>query len=92
MKWMVPLWLLAGGASAADAPAAAEAAPRPPAGGEATRQWLDRQRQGSQASARAQPLSGPVLEQIHERYRKSFAHPIPERFESERLGAGTASR
>lgn len=89
VKWPACLWLWAGACAAADNMAAALA---PQANGEATRQWLERQRQGSQASAKAQPLPGPVMEQVYERYRKSFAHPVPERFESERLGAGGPSR
>jgi len=60
--------------------------------GSATRLWLDRQSQGQQAAAKAQPLSGPVQEQIFERYQKSFTHPIPERFESERVNTGSSVR
>jgi hypothetical protein len=91
-KWLAALWILGGIAVADEQPASPEAAPPPAAVGSATRQWLDNQRQGRQASAQAQPLSGPVQEQVHERYRKSFSHPIPLRFEREELGAGTASR
>ena len=60
--------------------------------GSATRLWLDRQSQGQQAAAKPQPLSGPVQEQIYERYQKSFTHPIPERFESERVNTGSSVR
>lgn len=91
LKWMAGFWLLAGAAVAADTTAGPVAA-MPQAHGDATRQWLDRQRQGSQAAAKPQTLPGPVMEQVYERYRKSFAHPVPERFESERLGAGGSSR
>lgn len=88
---ILPLWLFAaaanGGESASSAPAAASA-PEP---GEVTRLWLARQREGKQASPKAQPLSGPVQEQVYERYRKSFSHPIPEDFKRESLRAGGSS-
>lgn len=92
VKWIAAFGLLALAAAAEAEEAAPAPAARPVADGEVTRQWLDRQRRGSQASAKAQPLSGPVLDQVYDRYRKSFAHPVPERFESERLGAGSSSR
>lgn len=60
--------------------------------GSATRLWLDRQRQGQQAAAQPQPLSGPVQEEIYERYQNSFSHPIPKRFESESISSGSGSR
>ncbi|WP_052286274.1 MULTISPECIES: DUF3613 domain-containing protein [Methylobacillus] len=44
-------------------------------------QWLELQRQGSQASLNKQHLSGPVMENIHKRYLESFTRPIPERFD-----------
>ncbi|HZX32443.1 MAG TPA: DUF3613 domain-containing protein [Rhodocyclaceae bacterium] len=91
-KWLVALWILGGTAIADEQPASPEAVSPPAAAGAETRQWLDNQRQGRQASPKAQPLSGPVQEQVHERYRKSFSHPIPQRFDREELGAGTASR
>lgn len=88
-KWIAVLALAAGAAKAEAPPPAApatESAAQEPAIGEVTRQWLESQRRGRQASAKPQPLSGPVQEQVYERYRKSFARPIPERFESERPG------
>ncbi|MBS1188257.1 MAG: hypothetical protein H6R10_49 [Rhodocyclaceae bacterium] len=91
--WLLPLGLLAGGgAHGEEAAMAAKATAGAPQQGATTRQWLERQRQGTQAAAKAQPLSGPVQEQIHERYRKSFTHPIPENFEREAIGTGGASR
>lgn len=88
-KWLLPLCLLGCRAAAAEEPPAPPAAATAQAGaiGESTRQWLESQRQGKQAAARPQPLSGPVQEQIYERYRKSFSHPVPERFESERANS-----
>ena len=44
----------------------------------ATSKWLEMQRSGSQASKQKQTLSGPVMENIYERYKESFNHPIPE--------------
>lgn len=73
-------------------PEAVEPAPEPPGNGEATRLWLDRQAQGSQASSKAQPLSGPAMERVYERYLKNFTHPIPERFEIERIGTGNPAQ
>lgn len=98
MKWkytvgqVAALCLLAGGVGAWAEPPVEESAARPPEFGQMTRQWLESQRQGKQASEKPQPLSGPVQEQIYERYRKSFSHPIPERFESEKVNAGAATR
>lgn len=90
-RWMAALLLLSAcmsvqaGQTGADQPVE-----RQPAAGEATRLWLDRQSQGSQASAKAQTLPGPAMEKIYERYLKSYTHPIPEHFERENLGAGTS--
>lgn len=91
-KWIVALGLLASGAAAGAELPSAEPVARPPETGDATRQWLDAQRQGKQASAKPQPLSGPVQEQVYERYRKSFARPIPDRFQREQVGGGTSTR
>ena len=45
-----------------------------------TRDWLELQRSGQVASQQAQPLSGPAMERVHERYLKSFQHPQPMYF------------
>lgn len=49
----------------------------------ATRAWLDLQSSGQAASGQPQPLSGEVLNKIHERYIDSFGKPIPEHYEHE---------
>lgn len=41
-------------------------------------QWLELQRSGKAASPQAQPMSGEVMEKVHQRYLKSFEKPIPE--------------
>ena len=43
--------------------------------------WLELQSSGDAASAQAQPLSGPVMDQVQERYLKSFSYPVPPFFE-----------
>jgi len=48
------------------------------ANGSATSAWLELQRSGSQASPYKQSVSGPVMENIYERYKASFSHPIPD--------------
>jgi hypothetical protein len=48
---------------------------------EATRQWLELQRSGQAASPQRQTLSGEAMSKIHERYIKSFTHPIPASYE-----------
>lgn len=48
-----------------------------------TQQWLELQRSGKSASSQAQPLSGEVMDKVHQRYLKSFEKPIPEFFEHE---------
>lgn len=45
--------------------------------------WLELQSSGRAASPQAQPLSGPVMDRAHERYLKSFTHPMPPYFEHE---------
>lgn len=52
----------------------------PPEVGQTTRQWLKVQREGGQASKLPQPLPGPVVTNIYQRYQDSFSHPIPEFF------------
>lgn len=89
MGWLFTFWLLVGGAAGAEEPLPPPAGAAPLRDGAITRQWLERQRQGRQAAPAPQPLSGPVQEQVYERYRKSFAHPIPERFDREQMSAGT---
>lgn len=44
-------------------------------------QWLELQRSGTAASPHAQPMSGEVMEKVHQRYLKSFEKPIPEFYE-----------
>lgn len=46
-----------------------------------TKAWLDAQRGGQLASAQRQPLSGPVMEKIYERYVKSFGQAIPAQYQ-----------
>lgn len=48
------------------------------ADGSTTRAWLELQRSGGQASPHKQSVSGPVMENIYERYKESFSHPIPD--------------
>lgn len=43
--------------------------------------WLELQSSGEAASAQAQPLSGPVMDRVQERYLKNFSHPVPPFFE-----------
>jgi hypothetical protein len=43
--------------------------------------WLELQSSGEAASAQAQPLSGPVMNQVQDRYLKSFSYPVPPFFE-----------
>ena len=46
-----------------------------------TQRWLELQRSGKAASPQAQPVSGEVMDKIHNRYLKSFEKPIPEFYE-----------
>jgi hypothetical protein len=48
-----------------------------------TQQWLELQRSGKSASLQAQPISGEVMDKVHQRYLKSFDKPIPEFYEHE---------
>lgn len=54
--------------------------------------WTAQQRDGTAASPHRQTLSGKAMERAHERYLKSFEHPIPERFprDSASTNAGSA--
>lgn len=66
--------------------AAAPAEPVPLRGhGQQTRRWLEMQRSGEAAHGALQGLPGEVAEQVWARYVASFSHPIPERFERERM-------
>lgn len=64
---------------AAEQPTSAEQTPS----STATRAWLDLQSSGQEASKQPQPLSGEVLDKIHDRYIDSFGKPIPEHYEHE---------
>lgn len=68
------------------APSTAAAAPATGFGAD-TRTWLELQNSGSQASTTPRPLPGEAATQVYERYIKSFAHPIPERFNRESFAA-----
>jgi hypothetical protein len=48
-----------------------------------TQKWLELQRSGKAASTQAQPISGEVMDKVHQRYIKSFERPIPEFYEHE---------
>jgi Protein of unknown function (DUF3613) len=58
--------------------------------GEATRRWLELQRSGAVASSNRQTVSGPMADQIHQRYLKSFKHPIPEFYYQEKRSRGSS--
>lgn len=45
-----------------------------------TADWLELQRSGKEASQDKQTLSGPVMQNIYERYTNSFKHPIPAEY------------
>jgi len=81
------LVLAAGGAQAQagqDTPGAGGQGAAP---GSDTRQWLDLQRGGSQASPNVQRLPEAARTRALERYLESFGHPIPEDyFDRERFG------
>lgn len=61
----------------AEEKASAPEAPAEPA----THAWLEMQRSGQAASQQPQPLSGPAMDKVHERYLKGFEHPLPIFFE-----------
>lgn len=54
--------------------------------GSEARQWLDMQREGTHASPQAQTLPGPVMDQVYQRYIRSFGHPIPDLYEERAIG------
>lgn len=51
--------------------------------GDTTRQWIDLQKSGEQASEHRRPMSGPVAQRSYQRYLRSFEREIPEKFERE---------
>jgi len=82
------IWGLMIGLLASLAPAAcAEEKARMDSDAEKTQQqspvksWLELQSSGKAASPQAQPLSGPAMDRVHERYLKSFSHPVPPTYE-----------
>jgi hypothetical protein len=48
-----------------------------------TQKWLELQRSGVSASPQPQPISGEVMDKVHQRYVKSFEKPIPELYKHE---------
>ncbi len=61
-----------------------QSSPSPPVGeASSTQQWLELQRSGKFASPQAQPISGEVMDKVHQRYLKSFEKPIPEFYDHE---------
>ena len=55
--------------------------PESPETQSATKAWLELQSSGRAASEQAQPLTGPAMDRVHERYLKNFSHPIPPSYE-----------
>lgn len=51
-----------------------------PASGALTRQWVELQRSGAQASVHADGTSSDVVEHIYQRYVDSFTHKIPDTY------------
>lgn len=49
--------------------------------GERTRAWLERQREGWDASPRAHGLTPPAERRARKRYLESYEYPIPELFD-----------
>ncbi len=89
------MWLAVGqDARAADAEAPsppAHAAPAAPARvGDATAGLLALQREGRAASTVPRPIAGEVATRSHQRYLKSFEHPIPERLGAT-IGGGSSA-
>lgn len=77
-SWIALIFsVLAIPAYAEEPPPPAQPQQEPPA----TRQWLELQRSGQAASPQRQTLSGEAMSKIHERYIKSFTHPIPASYE-----------
>lgn len=76
VNWVAMLLLTALTAYAEEAPVTPETPVGP-----ATHAWLEMQRSGQAASQQPQPLSGPAMDKVHERYLKGFEHPLPVFFE-----------
>lgn len=74
--WLAALLLIATTAHAEEAANSKEIQAEP-----ATHAWLEMQRSGRAASQQPQPLSGPVMDRVHERYLKGFEYPLPMYFE-----------
>lgn len=51
--------------------------------GDQTRDWLELQASGAQASEAERPMTGELAERVYQRYLDSFSHPIPEQFARE---------
>jgi hypothetical protein len=49
----------------------------------ATNTWLELQPSGSKASMLPQTLSGPVMQNVYDRYKESFSRPIPQMTEQD---------
>jgi hypothetical protein len=64
------------------APTQVETSHAPEQVGDATRRLLAQQRQGLHASTVDRSIDGSVAARSHERYLKSFDHPLPEWFGS----------
>lgn len=69
-----------GAAQAQAEPGAAGAGAKAGPPGAGTRQWLEAQRTGTQASPRVQRLPEAARTRALERYLDSFSHPIPETY------------
>lgn len=70
--WLAALLLTA---TTAYAEEAAQNTPAPDA--TPAHAWLELQRSGQAASSQPQPLSGPAMDRVHQRYLKGFEHPQP---------------
>jgi len=62
-----------------------------PASGELTRQWMEMQRSGAQASVHPDGISSDVVENIYQRYVNSFTHEIPETYSRDGEGLSFGS-
>ena len=74
--WILTLTLALGPVAAAED--GSNAAP-----GETTRAWLELQKSNNASWGEPRELPADVAQRIYERYRNSFEHPIPERFDSD---------
>jgi len=73
-----PLWAQSAAGPAAESPAATPSLRV----GDATRDLLQRQREGREASATPRSIDGAVAEASQQRYLKSFEQPLPAWFGS----------